>query len=460
VAVYLLLGGTGLDPAARLLAGATTLMAIWWVTEALPIGATSLIPLGLFPWLGILEAKQAAVHYGDNLIWLFFGGFQIAFAVERWGLHERVAMGLVRLLGTREDRLVLGFMLASAIVSMWISNTATTVMMLPVAMAVAAAVQGHRDPGPFAGAILLGVAYAASAGGMGTYVGTAPNLVFRKVAGNFGAEVPFDQWMYFAIPLAMVMVVGIWLYLTRIAFDVGRRPLPDDHPAVEAVRRDLGSWSRGEKIVAAVFFLTAAGWVLRRPMGWGALGVTDSTIAIGAVILLFVLPADREADGRIRFALEWTDAARTPWHILLLFGGGFAIADGFQRTGLSAWMGQQLATVIEGAPLFLVVLAVALFVTFLTEVTSNTATATVLLPVIGGLAKVMGVPPLILMVPATLAASCAFMLPVATPPNAIVYASGMFTMRDMARVGLWINFGTAIFIAIGVMTWGRFILPQ
>ena len=452
--------GEALSPGAHRLAGLTVWMATWWMSEAVPVAVTALLPLALFPLLQIQGAKDTATAYGHDLVWLFFGGFQLAFAIERWGLHRRIASAIVRVIGTREDRLVLGFMLACGLLSMWLLNTSTTLMLLPVALAVARAIEG-AEAGPFSAALLLGLAYAASVGGMGTYLGTAPNVVFAGVADQFGVTISFMDWFIFAAPLSVLLILVIWLFLTRVAFPVGRVDLPPEHPAVQALGAERLPWSPGEKRVAVIFLLAVTAWLTNRwilaALGFEKSYVTDTTIALAAAITLYIVPVPTP-EGR-RPILTWTESLRTPWHILLLFGGGFALASGFQETGLSAAMGQGLASVVDGMPLPLVILGVVLLVTFLTEVTSNTATATVLLPVIGGLAVQMKIAPELLMLPATLAASCAFMLPVATPPNAIVYASERFSLRDMSRAGLWINLGAALIITGWMLTWGQWVLP-
>ncbi len=444
----------GLSTEAQTLAAITALMATWWMTEALPVAVTSLLPLALFPVLGIGEARQVAVSYGHDFIWLFFGGFQLAFAVEASGLHRRIALFLVRLVGTRADRLVLGFMLASGLLSMWLLNTSTTLMMLPVAMAVARAIEPDES-GSFSQALLLGLAYAASVGGMGTYVGTAPNGVFGGIARDRGFELSFAEWMQFAAPLSVLLILAMWFYLTRIAFKVPKEDLAEDHPAKLALAERLGSWSNAEKRVAAVFLVTVAAWILRKPLvAWLGLppkAVSDATIAVAAACMLYVVRADGAP------LLTWKRSTGTPWHILILFGGGFALAGGFKNTGLSGFLGTMLATVVEGMPIVVVVLSVVLLVTFLTEVTSNTATANVLLPIIADLAIAMGLAPTQLMLPATLAASCAFMLPVATPPNAIVYGSNMFRIGHMVKAGFWLNLGTAVAITLWTVTWGSWL---
>jgi sodium-dependent dicarboxylate transporter 2/3/5 len=366
-----------------------------------------------------------------------------------------MALFLVRLMGTRGDRLILGFMLAAGLLSMWLLNTSTTLMLLPVAMAVAAAFE-PEGRGPFGLALMLGLAYAASVGGMGTYLGTAPNGVFRAVGESHGVDIGFGQWMAFAAPLSVILIFLIWLYLTRVAFKVPRTALPHDHPAQRTLNASLGPWTSSEFRVAVIFSLAVLGWVSRQyvvtALGYGPKAITDATIAITVALVLYLVP---DGSPERRPLIGWTETARTPWHILLLFGGGFALAAGFAQTGLSNWLGSQLASWVQGMHIGLVILAVVLLMTFLTEVTSNTATATVLLPVIAGLAVEMGIAPEILMLPATLAASCAFMLPVATPPNAIVYGSGLVTLPQMARAGLWINCGTAVIITVWMLTWGR-----
>ena len=452
---WLLPVGASLTPEAHKLAAITVLMAVWWMTEALPVAVTALLPLVLFPALGIATPKAVAPNYGHDLIWLFFGGFQLAFAVERWGLHRRLAMFMVRTCGTRADRLILGFMLASGLLSMWLLNTSTTLMLLPVAMAVATAF----DSPPFSKALMLGVAYAASVGGMGTYLGTAPNGVFREVAGSNGVELAFGEWMLFAAPLSIILMLVIWAYLTRLAFTIERAPLDETHPARQALSGPKQTWTATEIKVAAVFVLAVLLWVSRKYLlaflGLPPKTLTDATIAIGITVLLYMVPATGE-HSKTRL-LTWDETAKTPWQILILFGGGFALASGFKSTGLSVWLGSLLASTTNGWPLPVMVLAIVLFMTFLTEVTSNTATSIILLPIICELAVASKVDPLMLLLPATLAASCAFMLPVATPPNAVVYGSGMIRMPDMARVGFGINIVSALLITVWTLTWGRYL---
>ena len=457
-----------LDGDALTLAGLTVLMACWWMTEAIPVAVTALIPLALFPIVGILPAKQVAPNYGGDLIWLFFGGFQLAFAVERWNLHRRLAMFLVRLMGTRADRLILGFMLAAGLLSMWLLNTSTTLMLLPVAMAVATA---FSNP-DFERALMLGLAYAASVGGMGTYLGTAPNGVFRETAANldgqtgvidsFGhsMELSFEHWMLFSAPLSIILMVCIWLYLTRIYAPVDRQPLPEDHPARVALEGPRQPWSSGEIRVAIVFAIAVFAWISRKyilmALDMDPKAITDATVAIVVTLILYLVPT-RTEKGKVPL-LSWNETAKTPWHILILFGGGFALASGFKVTGLSQILGASLGGLTAGWPLPLVVISIVLFMTFLTEVTSNTATSIILLPIIGDLAVSAHIEPLLLLLPATLAASCAFMLPVATPPNAVVYGSGMIRLPDMAKAGFGVNLGSAILITLWTLTWGQWVV--
>ena len=441
---------------AHLLSAVAVLMAVWWMTEALPVAVTALLPLALFPFLGIATAGEVAPSYGNNLIWLFFGGFQLAFAIERCGLHRRLAMFMIRLLGTRSDLLVLGFMLAAALLSMWITNTSTTLMLLPVAMSVA----GVMEKKDFGKALMLGVAHAASVGGIGTYIGTAPNGIFNQEAAARGIGMSFGHWMLFAAPLSLVLVCYIWFYLTRVDGKLERTPLGPDHPVQKSIRERPPAWSREEIAVAAVFAVAVFAWVGRRfameALGMDPKTVNDANVAIAVAVLLYVVRVP--AGGGYSALLTWRETANTPWHILLLFGGGFALGSAFKTTGLSAWMGSALAEATLGWPLAFVILAIVLFITFLTEVTSNTATAIILMPVIGDLAVSANLDPLLLLLPATLAASCAFMLPVATPPNAIVYGSGWIRGTDMAKAGFGLNVGTGVLITLWTLTWGRVVL--
>jgi sodium-dependent dicarboxylate transporter 2/3/5 len=450
---------SGLSPEGWRMAAVGVLMAVWWMTEAIPISATALIPLVLFPALGILTMPNAAAPYANELIFLFMGGFFIAFAMERWGLHLRLALAIVAAVGTSPRRLVLGFMLATAFLSMWISNTAATAMMLPIGLALGQMFRPSDTEGPyeFGIALMLGTAYAASIGGTATLIGTPSNAVMAGAASEMlGIQVGFVQWMMVGVPFALIMLPVAWFMLVGILYPPGR--LAGNAEAVLQEQRDsIGPASRGETVVGVVFTLTALAWILREPKQFGGLsipgiatylpGVTDATIAIAAALALFLIPIDRK---RGVFALDWPTASRIPWGVLLLFGGGLSLARGMEQTGLAQWIGTGVGA-LGVVPTVAVILAVATLFVFLTEITSNTATATMAMPIMAGVAVGLGIAPLTLMAVAALSSSMAFMLPVATPPNAIVFASGYLTIPQMVRSGLWMNLFSIALISILAM---------
>jgi sodium-dependent dicarboxylate transporter 2/3/5 len=432
-----------------------TLMAIWWMTEAIPIPATALLPLALFPLLGVLDMATAAAPYANELIFLFMGGFLLAAAMERWGLHKRVALGIMTRVGMSPSRLVLGFMLATGFLSMWISNTATAAMMLPIAIAVGELLRPKDREGPyqFGTALMLGMAYAASIGGVATLIGTPPNAVFAGAAGELlGVEIGFVQWMAVGLPVAAVLLPLTWFLLLRL-YPPGA--LSGDAAAViRSETERLGAPSRGEKVTAIVFVLTAVAWVLRAEKSFGGVtipgietwapNVEDSTVAMIAASLLFLIPVDwRKGE----FALDWKAAKGIPWDVLVLFGGGLSLARGMEVSGLAVWIGG-VVSALGAVPPIVVVLVVATLIVFLTEVTSNTATATMAMPVVAGAAVGLGVDPILPMAAAALSASMAFMLPVATPPNAMVFASGYVTIPQMARAGFWLNLASIVTITL------------
>ena len=433
--VWLWLNGAGWPDAACWTAALALLCAVWWIFEPLPIPVTSLVPLAALPMLGVLTPAQVGEAYGNPLILLLLGGFILSTAMAKSGAHRRVALAMVNLVGGRSSRrLVFGFMLASASLSMWISNTATTLMLLPVALAT---LERSRDP-QLAVPLLLGIAYAASVGGLGTPIGTPPNLVFREVyQQTTGAEVGFATWMGWGVPvvLALVPLVGLWL--TRSLNYRGAIDMPS-----------VGAWQAEEKRVFLVFSLTALAWVTRsQPLGgWSGLldlpGANDASVALLAVVAMFLVP-----NGKGGKLLDWETAAKIPWGMLILFGAGIAIARAFMESGLSAALGGQLAGLADW-PLLLMVAAICLMITFLTEVTSNTATTTLMMPILAAAALAAGVEPALFMVPAAMSASCAFMLPVATTPNTIAYSSGLFTVKRMASEGLTLNFIGAAVVAL------------
>ena len=415
------------------------------MTEAIHVSATALLPVALLPLLGARSADQAASPYGHPLIFLFIGGFLLALAMERWKLHRRIALSTLLLFGTRPRRAVAGFMLVTAALSMWVSNTATTAMMLPIAVSVTELVDPEREP-RFATCLLLGVAYAASIGGIGTTIGTPTNLFLVGFARDtLGVEIGFGRWMLVGVPLVVAFLPLAWLVLTRVTCPVGAGAAHDDERGrahIRAQLRELGRPSRGEWTTLVVFVLTAAAWIARpwltqlsvagaRPLA----GLTDTGIALVGGMSLFLLPVS--ARDRV-FALDWATARRLPWDTLLLFGGGLSIAAAVQATGVGAYMGSGLDG-LAGVPGWVLTVAVTTIVIFLTELTSNTATTATLLPILTGVAPALGAEPLALVVPAAIAASCAFMLPVATPPNAIVFGSGRVTVPQMMHAGLWLN---------------------
>ena len=439
-------------------AAVATLMAVWWLTEAIPIPATALLPILLFPLLGVISAGEVTRAYGHHLIYLFIGGFMIAVTMEKWNLHHRIALQTIRLVGVTPRRIILGFMLATAFLSMWISNTATTMMMVTIAAAVLHEIpqqaENHRGRFRFGTVLMLGIGYAATIGGVATLIGTPPNAIFAGVVEkSYGYSIGFADWMVFGLPLSMVMLSITWLYLARILFHGESLHFPGGRNFIHKQIAALGPMSREEKIVALVFTTVAALWILRgfyKPESLAM--VKDSTIAIAGALLLFMIPVDLK---KREFLLDWKTAVKIPWDIIILFGGGFALAQGFNESGLTQWLAGRL-TVLQGIEIFLIISAVVLLVIFLTEITSNTATASLLLPVAGALAAALEMHPYGLMVAAVVAASFAFMLPVATPPNAIIYSSRYVDIMQMARAGFWLNLVGAVVITGFVY----FVLPR
>ena len=449
-------------PAVTAMAAVAVWMAVWWMSEAVPLAITALLPVALYPLLGIMAGKAVAPHYVNSIIFLFLGGFMVALAMERWDLHRRIALRIITRVGGGPSRIVLGFMLAAAFLSMWISNTATAMMMSPIALAVIKGVGADREGARrFAVALLLGVAYGCSVGGLATLIGTPPNPLLVSNLGLLfpGApEISFAGWMVIGLPVAVVMLAVVWIVLTAL---FGLRGLGGliERDVFERECAALGPASYEEKVVLVDFVLLALLWLTRTGLrigdldlpGWSALLpdgglVDDGTVAIVLAMALFLVPSRARPGKRL---MDWRTARRLPWAIVLLFGGGFALAKGFVDAGLSGWMGERLAGLSDLPPV-LMVLAVCLLMTFLTELTSNTATTQMALPVVASAAVAVGVNPLLLMVPATLSASCAFMLPVATPPNAIVFGTEMIPIRRMARTGLWLNLAGALVIAAAI----------
>ena len=440
VALLLAPPPAGLPPAAWAVAAVTVLMVVWWITEALPVAATALVPIVALPLLGVAEVKDAAAPYAHPLIYLFLGGFLIAKAVERWNLHRRIALSILKVVGSAPDLLIGGFMAATAVLSMWLSNTATTIMMVPIALAVVGLLdqKAAQDGGRFAVALLLGIAYAASIGGMGTLIGTPPNaLLAAFLAERYGIAIGFGRWMLFGVPLAVVLLGITWLLLTRLLFRVDRRPIEGAAAVIADELARLGTASREERRVAAVFASVAALWILRPVIDDLLPGahLSDPVIALLGGLALFVIPADLAAR---RFLLDWESAKTLPWGVLILFGGGLSLASAIQASGLAAGIGAALEA-CAGWPVIAIILLVTTLVVFLTEVTSNTATASVFIPIAAALGACTVDAPALYAIAVALSASCAFMMPVATPPNAVVYASGALTIPQMAKAGFLLN---------------------
>ena len=419
-------------------------MAIWWATEAVPVPVTAFLPLVIFEPLGIANLRDAAAPYANPIIYLFLGGFLMALALERWNLHRRIALAILDRTGTDGRRLIGGFMFVCAMLSMWMTNTSTTMMLLPIVLSVIAVIRDNvaglseKSRSDFQIAMLLGLAYSASIGGLATLIGTPPNaLLIGYLAENYGIEISFARWMTVGIPITMVMLPIAWFLLTRVLF-------PVNIPASEAVnqhlhklREEMGPITTPERRVAVIFVAVILSWMFRRPVTemLGLTGVSDAGIVMTAGVLLFMLPSGNPAQPQL---MTWHDATRLPWGVLILFGGGLSLAAAVSNTGLALWLGESLAPLNSLHIAVLVVAAVALVI-FLTELTSNLATTATLLPVMGAIAIQAGIPPLFLTVPITIAASCAFMLPVATPPNAIVFATGQITIPQMVRAGIVLN---------------------
>ncbi|WP_026808765.1 SLC13 family permease [Arenibacter latericius] len=447
----------GMSESAFLMMGVTIWMAIWWVTEAVPIAVTALLPLVLFPISGIMKVEDTTAVYGDKYVFLYLGGFFIAIAIEKWNLHRRMALHIIKMIGTNIYRVILGFMIATAFLSMWISNTATSVMMLPIGMSIVSQLKDNpttveNENAIFGKALMLGIAYSASIGGIATLIGTPPNLVMAGfVEKTYGVEITFFQWFKFGLPVSILLLVIAWLYLTRVAFKFKQKEFPGGKQEINRLIKELGPMQFEEKIVLVVFVLTAFCWITRSFILQALIpGIDDTIIAMSAAIILFILPTKNKRN-RI---ITWEDAVKIPWGIILLFGGGLALAAGFQITGLAVWLGSQIDLLI-GVSLFLLVFIIIISVNFLTEVTSNLATTAMLLPILAPIALTLNVDPFILIIATTTAASCAFMLPVATPPNAVVFGSGYLRIIDMIRAGFWMNVISIIILSFMVY----YILP-
>ncbi|WP_035477893.1 MULTISPECIES: SLC13 family permease [Aliagarivorans] len=436
----------GLSPLAWRTMGLATLMAIWWVTEAVPIPVTSFLPMVLSPLLGIATIKVATASFAHPLIFLFMGGFILSLGMERWQLHRRIALATMLAVGDKPAQQVGGFMLITAFLSMWMSNTATAVMMLPIGMSIITLVTKDSNDDNFAPAMLLGIAYAASIGGLGTLIGTPPNaLLAAYLADSYDIHLGFGQWMMVGVPISMVMLAICWVWLTKINYRLGDGGSEGSRELLRQQLHQLGAMSGPEKAVAVVFCLAAIGWIFRPLLAsMTGLPITDTGIAMLAALSLFLIPVNWREQVMV---MDWDTAKKLPWGVLMLFGGGLSLAAQIKSSGLADFIGASLGET-SYLPLLLVIAIVTAAIIFLTEVTSNTATAAGFLPLLGPIAVSMGESPLMLVVPAALAASCAFMMPVATPPNSIVFASGQLQIKQMVKAGFALNIVGVVLITM------------
>jgi len=446
-------------------------MAIWWITEAIPLAATALIPVALFPLFGVVDGKTISAMYFNHLIFLFIGGFLMAFAMERWNLHRRIALRILLLVGVSPGRILLGFMLATSFLSMWMSNTATAMMMVPIALSIILKLEeslGEVKMGKYSIGLLLGIAYSASIGGIATLVGTPPNLSFARIISIVFPEMPdisFADWFIFALPATILLFIAAWLLLHFMY-----KPKSSwENIQIDDFRKEydnLGKAKLEEKIVLVLFITLAFLWIFRSGFsvgsfvipGWSQLFnaptyLNDGTVAIFMALLLFIIPSKTKKGERL---MNWETANKIPWNIVLLFGGGFALAKGFVDSGLSIWFGEQLAGLVNVKPIILTFANVSMM-SVLTELTSNTATTEMILPILAGLATAIKINPLLLMIPATLAASLAFMLPVATPPNAIIFGTNRIKIKDMVKTGILLNIMGIIIATLVMYFWGTVV---
>ncbi|OFX51744.1 MAG: sodium:dicarboxylate symporter [Bacteroidetes bacterium GWB2_41_8] len=460
------------EPAVTNTLAVALLMAVWWITEAVPLAVTSLLPVALFPLLGIMDAKNVSSTYFNNVIFLFMGGFVIALAMQRWDLHRRIALKILLTTGVSPGRILLGFMLATAFLSMWMSNTATAMMMMPILISVIDKLEesiGKQEIKGYSVGLLLGVAYSASIGGIATLVGTPPNLSFARIFEIYfpdAPEITFATWLLFALPVSIMLFISAWIYLYYVYNQKKQNWTSVSKHTFRDQLHEMGPMRYEEKVVLIAFISVALLWIFRLDLdlgwikipGWSGIFpkssfLDDGTVAIFVAIVLFIIPSKSADFKRI---MDWEGATKIPWHIILLFGGGFALASGIKESGLSTWFGEQLIFVADFNPI-VVILSVALLITFLTELTSNTATTEMILPILAGIAISTEINPLFLMLPATLSASLAFMLPVATPPNAIIFGTNRVTVSQMAKTGLILNLIGAVIVTVMTYLLGTFV---
>lgn len=460
ILVSLVIEVEGLSDEANAILASTLWIATWWITEAIPIAVTSLLPIILFPLSGGLSISETSSSFGHRYIFLYLGGFILALAIEKWNLHRRIALKIISLIGTNVRKIILGFMVATSFLSMWISNTATAVMMLPIGIAIVKQMSNLKSTDKkeniiFGKSLMLSIAFSASIGGIATLIGTPPNLVFAGILQEiYNVEISFLKWFIFGLPISILLIIISWLYLTRIAFNFKQKEFKEGEIEIKHELNNLGKISYEEKVVLSVFILTGMAWISRSfLLNIFIPSLDDTIIALICGVSLFLLKTKNKNGFKERI-MNWEDAVKLPWGVLLLFGGGLSIAEGFQSSGLANWIADNL-TKLNGFSLIIILMVVIAAVNFLTEITSNLATIAMLLPILGPTAIILDVHPFILMVAATLSASCAFMLPVATPPNAVVFGSNYLKISDMVRVGILMNLISIIIILIMVY----YILP-
>ena len=460
ILVRLVIEVEGLSDEANAILASTLWIATWWITEAIPIAVTSLLPIILFPLSGGLSISETSSSFGHRYIFLYLGGFILALAIEKWNLHRRIALKIISLIGTNVRKIILGFMVATSFLSMWISNTATAVMMLPIGIAIVKQMSNLKSTDKkeniiFGKSLMLSIAFSASIGGIATLIGTPHNLVFAGILQEiYNVEISFLKWFIFGLPISILLIIISWLYLTRIAFNFKQKEFKEGEIEIKNELNKLGKISYEEKVVLSVFILTGMAWISRSfLLNIFIPSLDDTIIALICGVSLFLLKTKNKNGFKERI-MNWEDAVKLPWGVLLLFGGGLAIAEGFQSSGLANWIADNL-TKLNGFSLIVILMVVIAAVNFLTEITSNLATIAMLLPILAPTAIILDVHPFILMVAATLSASCAFMLPVATPPNAVVFGSNYLKISDMVRVGILMNLISIIIILIMVY----YILP-
>ena len=451
--IMIFVDAEGLSFEAKCILASTAWMAIWWVSECVPISVTALLPIVLFPLTGGMDLSTTTAAYGHKLVFLFVGGFLIALAIEKWHLHKRLALNIIRFTGSNKSRVILGFMLATAFLSMWISNTATSIMILPVGLAIISQLKDdpktvENENEVFGKSLMIAIAYSASIGGMATLIGTPPNMVLAGVVEeSYGIKLNMFDWMKFGVPLSSFLLFVCWLYLTKIAFKFKNEEFSAGKEEILRQINKLGKFSNEEIKVLIVFTLTALGWIFRGSIETIFPMIDDTIIAIFFAVTLFIIPTKNQKTNTT--LLVWNDTVKLPWGILILFGGGMAIASAFGKSGLALWIAD-LLTNLNDVSLFLIILIIVTSINLLTEVTSNMATTAMLLPVLVTIALAIDVHPYFLLVAATLAASCAFMLPISTPPNAVVFGSGFLKIEDMFKKGVWMNLISIVTITLVV----------